>query len=101
MLTATERLEFCKKCEKKTSDLRVGIVCSLTNAKPDFKDSCDDFTLDHAEKIKEESREKLKLEEKEDLRLLPTRILYGILFIVIFIVIAAIKLSIRSAASSY
>jgi len=46
------RLEFCKKCEnRKFGDS--GIICSLTERKPDFINKCNDFVIDpkQAQKI--------------------------------------------------
>ncbi len=43
-----QRLAFCKKCQKrKFSD--TGIICSLTERKPDFEGNCKDFLLDPKE----------------------------------------------------
>lgn len=43
-----KRLEFCKKCQKrKFGD--TGIICSLTEKKPDFNGRCNDFLLDPKE----------------------------------------------------
>lgn len=47
-----KRLEFCKKCQnRKFSD--TGIICSLTEKKPDFINKCNDFVIDpkQAQKI--------------------------------------------------
>ncbi|MCX2678972.1 hypothetical protein OOZ15_03380 [Galbibacter sp. EGI 63066] len=41
-----EQLAFCKKCEKRKFDSKTGIVCSLTDRKPDFQNECSDFSLD-------------------------------------------------------
>lgn len=54
-----KQLEFCKICTKrKFSD--IGIVCSLTNAKPTFDSKCDDFLIDPKEEQKAKAREKYK-----------------------------------------
>lgn len=43
-----KRLEFCTKCQKrKFGD--TGIVCSLSDRKPDFNDTCKDFLIDPKE----------------------------------------------------
>ncbi len=41
-----ERLQYCKKCEKREFDRNVGIVCSLTKEKPSFQNTCDDYVMD-------------------------------------------------------
>ena len=30
-----DRIELCKQCKNRKRDLRVGIICGLTNEKPD------------------------------------------------------------------
>ncbi|ADV49608.1 hypothetical protein I2486_11635 [Cellulophaga sp. E16_2] len=47
-----QRLAFCKKCEKRTFDPNLGIVCSLTQRKPDFISNCNDFIIDPKEASK-------------------------------------------------
>jgi len=56
-MTLRERLEFCNKCEKRTFDKSVGIVCSLTNRKPNFERTCKDFKKDRVEIQKEKAKE--------------------------------------------
>jgi len=41
-----ERLHFCKKCLNKQLNLQTGILCGLTEKKPNFIDECKDFRLD-------------------------------------------------------
>lgn len=101
MLSTKEQLEFCKKCEKRASDLKVGIVCSLTNEKPNFGASCPDYVLDPAEAIKEQIRAETKAQEKEDLKALPGNIIAIIIAVVIAAVIAFIKFGIRSSIRGY
>ncbi|MFI8603062.1 hypothetical protein ACIGCP_01290 [Cellulophaga baltica] len=48
----TQRLAFCKKCEKRTFDPNTGIVCSLSQRKPDFISNCKDFIIDPKEASK-------------------------------------------------
>lgn len=40
------QLEYCKKCTKRKFDPSRGIVCSLTNEKPTFQDTCPDYEKD-------------------------------------------------------
>ena len=47
--TDKQRLEVCKLCTNRTFDKNVGMVCSLTLAKPTFKSMCTDFNLDTKE----------------------------------------------------
>lgn len=42
-MTREEQLRYCKVCKNQKFDLQQGIICSLTNTKADFEDSCDSF----------------------------------------------------------
>lgn len=57
VLTSQEQLEFCKKCKKRTFNSSIGIVCSITNAKPNFTSSCKDYIIDSRHVEKELSRQ--------------------------------------------
>jgi hypothetical protein len=46
MKTAVEKLQVCKVCLKRTFESSKGIVCSLTNEKPNFVNDCDDYDVD-------------------------------------------------------
>ena len=48
-MTLKERLEFCTICEKKEVDFKKGLVCTLTQNKPDFEEFCDHFEKDEVE----------------------------------------------------
>lgn len=41
-----ERLQFCKKCERREFNRNVGIVCGLTKEKPNFMNACDSYIMD-------------------------------------------------------
>jgi hypothetical protein len=86
MLTSQEQLEFCKKCEKKTLDLKVGIICSLTNAKPNFGDSCKDFVVDPAEAQKMIAREMLTKEAEEAIKMPVWQIVLSVIIAIVAIV---------------
>jgi len=58
MLNDKEKLQFCKKCQKRTFDSSIGIVCSLTKAKPTFLENCKDFLVDTVQIEKEIGRKK-------------------------------------------
>ncbi|AUC15790.1 hypothetical protein BTO06_11800 [Tenacibaculum sp. SZ-18] len=58
-MTLNERLEFCKICKNRYVDFKTGLVCSLTNDKPQFENSCGEFVKD----VKEAERKlKMKLD---------------------------------------
>lgn len=39
-------IDFCKKCKKRKFDFNQGVLCQLTNEKPNFVDNCTDFEKD-------------------------------------------------------
>jgi hypothetical protein len=44
-----ERLEFCTICENRKVDFTTGLVCNLTNEKPNFENNCEFFKKDEKE----------------------------------------------------
>lgn len=44
-------IEYCKKCKKRKFDSNRGIICSLTEEKPNFIDNCGDFEKDETVKV--------------------------------------------------
>jgi hypothetical protein len=82
-MTLEERLDFCKICENRKINLQVGLVCSLTNKKPEFENKCEFFIKDEKEA---ERKLKLKLDATGTSRsqngsLVPSKnINYGIFF---------------------
>jgi hypothetical protein len=58
-MTLKERLEFCSICEKRHIDLKTGLVCNLTNEKPNFENICADFIKD-AKEAERKLTQKLK-----------------------------------------
>ena len=59
-MTKEERLILCKVCNNKRVDFKVGIICSLTNMKPDFEAECPSFSKNDAENQKQERLKNLK-----------------------------------------
>lgn len=59
MLTDEEQFEYCKICQKKKIDFKVGLVCSLTNTRRTFQTSCNDYVED-----KEAAEKKRKMENE-------------------------------------
>ena len=49
-MTPEERIQICFKCKNRKMDMQRGIVCGLTNEKPDFDDSCPNIIEDIANK---------------------------------------------------
>jgi hypothetical protein len=44
------KLDYCRKCKKRGFNPQSGMVCGLTNAKPAFNATCDDFEADPSTK---------------------------------------------------
>lgn len=55
-----DRLVFYDKCANKKFDLKVGVLCSLIDRKPDFEDTCADFETSDLEKQKNNAKEYAK-----------------------------------------
>lgn len=47
-------LQYCKVCQNQKFSMQEGIVCGLSNQKPDFYDTCDDFVEDIEKKERAE-----------------------------------------------
>jgi hypothetical protein len=48
-MTLKERLEFCQICTNRKMDLKIGLICNLTDVKPAFEKFCPDFVKDEIE----------------------------------------------------
>lgn len=48
-MTLKDRLEFCTICENRKIDFKTGLVCNLTNQKPNFENFCEFFAKDEKE----------------------------------------------------
>lgn len=86
MLTTQEQLEFCKKCEKKKLDLSVGVICSLTNEKPNFGESCKDFVVNQAEAQKMIAREIITKDAEEAMKMPVWQIILSVIIAIVAIV---------------
>lgn len=67
MKTVQERVAgFCRKCKNREFDPQRGIVCKLTQKKPDFEEECPQFLLDEVLVEQEKEQENLReFESKE------------------------------------
>ncbi len=45
-MTRQEHLEFCKKCKKRKSDIKQGLLCGITGMKADFEETCENYEHD-------------------------------------------------------
>jgi uncharacterized membrane protein len=68
--------KWCKRCKNYKLTRDRGIICNLTNEKPNFSESCDLFELDE---IKEEKRLKNTEKEKEINEEIKNHLIMGIL----------------------
>lgn len=48
-MTLDERLKYCRICENRKMNSAIGLVCVLTNEKPNFETNCPDFKIDQLE----------------------------------------------------
>lgn len=73
-----ERIAVCKTCSNRALNAEIGLVCSLTDAKPEFEDHCETYTEDIAAINNQQSAEALQpsqvkqmlsIEEIEKMRL--------------------------------
>lgn len=60
-LTMEDKLFFCKQCKNKSFNKLFGVVCGLTDKRPEFKTVCKDYTLHKGFELKESQ----KLERRE------------------------------------
>jgi len=44
-MTTEEKLKICKICQNKSFSNEKGLICGLTNEKPDFENECPHFIL--------------------------------------------------------
>ncbi len=65
-MTLKEQLRFCQICENRKFSAQQGIVCSLTDAKPTFKENCPDFKIDKAEAERKATQER-EIQEQEEM----------------------------------
>ena len=56
-----ERLRFCKNCVHRKNNLQKGILCGLTNEKPNFETFCKDYVENTAAVEKSRERDKMTL----------------------------------------
>ncbi|MDR3226566.1 MAG: hypothetical protein LBT56_02710 [Prevotellaceae bacterium] len=59
-----KQVEICKSCKNKKISWQQGIICSLTDAVPEFEDSCPEYLIDN-EIIEQKIQKKLEKKESE------------------------------------
>lgn len=55
-LTLSERLKVCQTCKNCKRDIDRGLICALTDEKPDFEESCDKYESDGKAEIRQRYR---------------------------------------------
>ena len=48
-MTRQEHLKFCKTCTNREMDIKVGLICKLTNKIADFEGECKDYSIEQKE----------------------------------------------------
>jgi len=79
--TIKQRLDLCKLCTKRTYNSNIGLICSLTQVKPDFRKMCAEFNLD----IKEYQKRKNRIINKSKKKPIWAYIITGLIIIRILI----------------
>lgn len=64
-MTLDERLQYCRICLNRQMNPAIGLVCNLTNKKPDFEDKGKTFTIDQPEADRLVQLERAAKEEEE------------------------------------
>lgn len=91
-MTRQEQLKFCKVCQHKGFNPKVGIICSLTNEAASFEETCENYIIDEQvaalENYRKESKakkvKKAKVKTKRDKEKLSISDIYLILGFSIF-----------------
>lgn len=74
MTRREEQLKYCKICNNKGFDSKVGIICGLTNIKPVFINACEEFSENEDLVVKELKREKDKKSIDREINFYKSRI---------------------------
>lgn len=84
-----ERLVLCKQCQKKSFDPTLGVICSLSNSKPNFEGNCSDFVIDP----KEAQRIAIKNEDyqEEKSKNYSVWVIVGVILIILRIILRLAK----------
>ncbi len=83
-------LSLCERCQNRSFDLKQGVVCGLTNKKPNFDSFCDDFNEDRSQTMNIERKKKIET------RATRNKIIY--LFCLLFLVSTPIIMLYRACA---
>ncbi|MEJ2004420.1 MAG: hypothetical protein P8X57_05515 [Cyclobacteriaceae bacterium] len=59
------QLQYCRICTNRKTDATFGVICGLTQSKPDFNSECSKFQIDEQENRRLSEREKAIEEESE------------------------------------
>lgn len=96
-MAVDERLKYCRICENRKMNPAIGLVCGLTNEKPNFETNCPEFKIDQPEADRLVKLERDAIEEEEssghfapEKKAIKMGVLGGVLMIAIAIIWFAI-----------
>lgn len=93
-LTLSERLKVCQTCKNCKRDIDRGLMCALTDEKPDFEESCDKYESDGKAEIRQQYR------AESDKRIKGRKWWLAAIPVIIIIALFAAKCSVKSATDS-
>ena len=93
-LTLSERLKVCQTCKNCKRDIDRGLMCGLSDAKPEFEESCDKYESDGKAEIRQQYR------AESDKRIKGRKWWLAAIPVIIIIVLFAAKCSVKSATES-
>lgn len=93
-LTLSERLKVCQTCKNCKRDIDRGLICALSDAKPDFEESCDKYESDGKAEIRQRYR------AEADKRIKGRKWWLAAILFIIITARFAVKCSVKSARES-
>lgn len=87
-LMQTNISTICQKCANRSFDPKVGLICGITQAKPDFTDTCSKFEVDKVNARREDNKAQLEAKSKREygIYLGVMAIVYGIIRIIMHLI---------------
>jgi predicted DNA-binding protein (UPF0251 family) len=63
-MSTQANLTYCRACQNRKFDPQQGLVCNLTQKKPEFVDTCPSFAIDEPEAIRLRDQERMAVQEE-------------------------------------